>query len=273
MFLKKGSHQLPISSLLYETVGPSVRGFMLCITTASSDPRRFVAPCDLIHPHQTKAAKGNLISSVDPDGLAHGRLDMQRLDVLPILLQERNEEINAQHDIGENLVVVHFNMANSDAQAEDLLELEFDSGAYFRKLVREIFSVRDGSREFSSLGKTGTQKTGNLLDQGFRSEEGVVLLCELLHELFVFVQLFKIVNRHVLKFNLLCTIDISGVCEDADGHARSGDIREFDCSGETLISLWVVVLQTDLKFDRLRKITLLLRGCMYKQILDRAPHA
>ncbi len=33
--VRKESHQLPISSLLFETVGPSVRGFMLCITTPS----------------------------------------------------------------------------------------------------------------------------------------------------------------------------------------------------------------------------------------------
>jgi hypothetical protein len=37
-----------------------------------------------------------------------------------------------EHDIGEDLVIGHLNMANSDAQAEDLLELELDGGAYFR---------------------------------------------------------------------------------------------------------------------------------------------
>ena len=38
------------------------------------------------------------ISLVESDGLVHGRLDMQRLDVLPIFLQERNEEINTLKD-------------------------------------------------------------------------------------------------------------------------------------------------------------------------------
>ena len=105
--------------------------------------------------------------SVKSDRLAHGCLDVQRLDVLPIFLQQRNEKINAlinsqypliiqlltaltQHDIGEYLVIGHLNVANSNAQAKDLLELEFDGGSYFRKLIGEIFSVRDGCGELPS---------------------------------------------------------------------------------------------------------------------------
>jgi hypothetical protein len=41
------------------------------------------------------------ISVVESDGLVHGRLDMQRLDILPIFLQERNEEINTLMDDGQ----------------------------------------------------------------------------------------------------------------------------------------------------------------------------
>ncbi len=32
---------------------------------------------------------------VETDGLAHRRLDVKRLDVLPVLLEERDEEVNA----------------------------------------------------------------------------------------------------------------------------------------------------------------------------------
>ena len=32
---------------------------------------------------------------VQTDGLAHRRLDVERLDVLPILLEERDEEVDA----------------------------------------------------------------------------------------------------------------------------------------------------------------------------------
>ena len=32
---------------------------------------------------------------VETDGLAHGRLDVKRLDVLPVLLEERHKEVDA----------------------------------------------------------------------------------------------------------------------------------------------------------------------------------
>ncbi len=38
--------------------------------------------------------------------------------------------------------------------------------------------------------------------------------------------LFEIVNGHVLEFNLLGTIDVSGVSQDAGGLAGSGNIWE-----------------------------------------------
>ena len=38
--------------------------------------------------------------------------------------------------------------------------------------------------------------------------------------------LLEVISGHVLKIDLLCTIDICSVCEDAHGHARSRDIRE-----------------------------------------------
>jgi hypothetical protein len=39
-----------------------------------------------------------------------------------------------------------------------------------------------------TLGETGTQQTRNLLDQGFGSQESIVLLGELLDELLVLVE-------------------------------------------------------------------------------------
>lgn len=34
----------------------------------------------------------------ETDGLAHRRLQVERLDVLPVLFEERNEEIDAYHN-------------------------------------------------------------------------------------------------------------------------------------------------------------------------------
>ena len=79
-------------------------------------------------------------------------------------------------------------MADSDTQAQHLLELELDGRADLGELVAKVLGVRHGGGELASLGETGTEETGDLLDQGLRGQEGVVLLGELLDELLVLVE-------------------------------------------------------------------------------------
>jgi hypothetical protein len=91
--------------------------------------------------------------------LAHGGLDMEGLDVLPVLLEERDKEVDAyigphvnmharetgetrtKHDICEDLVVVHLNMANRDTKTKNLFELELDGRAYFNNLVWQVLTM------------------------------------------------------------------------------------------------------------------------------------
>ena len=42
-----------------------------------------------------EAKRGEERRLVEADGLAHRALDVQRLDVLPVLLEQRNEEVDA----------------------------------------------------------------------------------------------------------------------------------------------------------------------------------
>jgi len=207
------------------------------------------------------------------DRLAHRGLDVQGLDVLPVLLEQRDEEVDAQHDVSKNLIVGHLDVTNSDTQAKNLLQLELDGGANFSELVSEVLSVRYRCGELASLGETGTKKTRNLLDESLRGQEGIVLLGELLDKLLVLVQLLQIVDGHVLQVNLLSTIDIGSICENADGHARAGNIGQLDGARETLISLGIVVLETNLEFDSLDEVTSLLAVGIGEELLDRAPHA
>ena len=92
--------------------------------------------------------------------------------------------------------------------------------------------------------ETGPKQTGNLLDKCLGGEEGVILLCEFFNEFFVFVQsiiclskgerttlngkiyaLLQIIDGQILEVDLLSTIDVGSVCENADRHARPRDIR------------------------------------------------
>lgn len=55
-----------------------------------------------------------------------------------------------QHDVGENLVLGHLDVADSNTQAENLLELELDRRLDFDDLVAEVLSVRDRGGELAS---------------------------------------------------------------------------------------------------------------------------
>lgn len=195
---------------------------------------------------------------VKADGLAHGGLDVQRLHVLPVLLEQGDEEVDGQHDVGEDLVLSHGDVADGDTEAKDLLQLELDRGADLIELVGHVLSVGERSGELSSLGKTGTEHTGDQLDQGLGSQESVVLLGELLDKLGVPVQLLQIVGGHVLLLNLLSTIDVGGISKNADVHAGTGDVGELDGSRETLVPLGVVVLEANLQLDRFDEVALFL---------------
>lgn len=138
-------------------------------------------------------------------------------------------------------------MADSNTQTQDLLELELDGGADLSDLVGEVLRVGHGGGELAGLGETGTKQTRNLLDEGFGSEESIVLLGELLDELLVLVEpedrlrhlinslceglevmyaLLQVIDGHVLEVNLLSTIDVGSIGENADGHAGARDMRK-----------------------------------------------
>ena len=74
---------------------------------------------------------------------------MERADVLPVLLEQRNQEVDGEHDVGSDLVLGHVDVSDGDTKAENLLELELDSALDLGDLVVEVLTVRDGSRELS----------------------------------------------------------------------------------------------------------------------------
>jgi hypothetical protein len=102
--------------------------------------------------------------------------------------KQKTPQTHTKHDIAQDLVIRHLDVPNGDTQAKDLFQLELDRGTDIIKLVGKILGVRDGGGELSGFGETGSEQTGDLLDQSFGGQEGVILLSELLDELLVFVE-------------------------------------------------------------------------------------
>lgn len=70
------------------------------------------------------------------------------------------------------------------------------------------------SKRKLTLGQTGTEQTGNLLDQSLGSKEGIVLASKLLDELLVLVQLLQVVDGHGIDAVVLGTVKIVLVTKD-----------------------------------------------------------
>lgn len=141
-------------------------------------------------------------------GGRHGSLDDKTANVLPALLEEGDEVVDSEHQVGNKGLLLHLDVTNGNTEAQNLLELELDGGLDVGDLGGHVLSVGDGGRELSGLRETGTEETRNLLDQTLGSKEGIVLASKLLDELLVLVELLEIVNGHGIDAVVLSTVKI-----------------------------------------------------------------
>ena len=143
---------------------------------------------------------------------------MERADVLPVLLEQRDEEVDRQMNVLGELIWIHVNVTDGDGQAENFLHLELDGGLDFVDLLRHGLGVSQETRELSGLVETWTEQSGNLLDERLRGEEGVVFLGQLLHQLLVLVQFLQSFGVHERNFVGLGFVAMLLVTQDANLH-------------------------------------------------------
>ena len=102
-----------------------------------------------------------------PDGLSliqsldrsHGGLDVQGLHILPVLLQQGDEEVHGQVHVLSKLLLGHLHVADGDIQTENLLHLELDGGLEVQHLGLDVIVMGDEGRELTSLSR-GRYKDG-----------------------------------------------------------------------------------------------------------------
>ena len=76
---------------------------------------------------------------------------MKTLHVLPVLLQQRDEEVHGEMDVLDELLLSHPDVADSHGQAEDLLHLELDGGLQVSDLGRQVVAVGHQGGELPGL--------------------------------------------------------------------------------------------------------------------------
>jgi len=190
-------------------------------------------------------------------GGAHGGLDVEHLDVLPVLLEQRDQEVDGELHVQADLGVGHGNVSHGKGDAHDLLHLEFDGGLGGVHLLLHVVVVVKEGRELAGLGKAGSEDTGDLLDEGTGGQKTVVLAGELLDQLFVLVELLEVLDVHRVDAQLLGGLAVSLVTKNAHIGVELGAHRELEGAGETFVTLGIVVLQGDLELDGLGEFSLL----------------
>ena len=182
---------------------------------------------------------------------------MNSLQVVPSLLEEGDKEVHAHHDVLSELVVGHVLSAGAASHAGHLSQLELNGSAEVLDGQDKGLVVGDSDRELLDSVKNGSADDGHLLDDGVGGDEDIVLLGPLLDDLLVLVVLLELieggdidVETVLLGFGLVLLIG-----DHADLEVGAGDVRESNGSDETLILLWVVVLESELDLNGLSELS------------------
>jgi len=186
---------------------------------------------------------------------SHGRLEVDGTNVLPLLLEKRSEEIAGKLGVYNNFLLGHGYVSNSNVEAHNLLHLELDSRLDLVDLFLHVLSTGKKGWELTSLGETGSEKTRDLLDHVVGSKEEIVSLGKLLNKLLVLVKLLQVFHAHVVNTNTIGLFTMGGVSKHAALETRARDGWKTEGSGETLVTLRIVVLQRDLNFEGLGEFT------------------
>ncbi len=167
---------------------------------------------------------------------------MEGLDVVPVLLEEGDEEVDAQHGIGNEFIIRHFDVTNGNTTTEDLFKLEFDGCLGFFNLGGQIIRVSNWGGEFTGFIQTRAQETRDLLDDDIGSEEEIVTGSEFLDFLLTLVELFQVISGTEIDTKLFSLVAMNIVTQNANLQRRTGGMRKTNSSRETLVMLNVVIL-------------------------------
>merc|ERR1719272_1395095 len=182
------------------------------------------APPSTTKHHQSTAKN----SAIDYEWFSHRAFHGEALDVVPILLQQRDKEVNGHERVLPQLVWCHVDVTNSHTHAEHLLELKLHLATNLLDLTLNVITGTQQSGKLASFVKTRAQETRDLWNEGLRCQKGIELLRELLDKLLVLVELLQVLNTLERDVGFLSLLTVRRVAEHADLHAGTGHMRKFD---------------------------------------------
>ena len=89
-----------------------------------------------------------LVQSLD---WAHCGLDVERPDVLPMLLQQGDQEVHGKMNILDQIILGHAHVSYCNRQTQNLLHLELDGRLQVIHLLLQVVAVSHQRGELASL--------------------------------------------------------------------------------------------------------------------------
>jgi len=87
------------------------------------------------------------------------------------------------------------------------------------------------------------------------------------------IDIMLVTENAITKISATSPLRRCNVVNVPDGHVRAGDDWETDGSGETLVTLGIIVLEADLEFDSLEEVALLCLKGILQELCNVGTHS
>jgi len=165
---------------------------------------------------------------VNSMGFSHSSLDIKGFDVLPILLEEGNEEVDGHGDIDNQLIFGMSNVSNGNSDAKDFLQLKLHRAFHIRHFRFHILVGSEKGWEFASFVQTWSQDSRNLTKNRLACQKSIVFLGKFLDEFFVLVEFLEGLNVFEFDTDLGGLVIVDLVSKNAEIKSRLAFNRKFD---------------------------------------------
>jgi hypothetical protein len=201
----------------------------------------------------------NLNRSEELDGLTHSHLDVDGLEVVPLLLEEGSKEVKSHNDVLSEFIVSHELVTGGNIEAGNLLELPLDGSLNIVKFLLDWLVVSHWLREHTNSVKNWTKDDWDFLNKGISSKEEGVFLGPLFDLLLILVEFLEVIKGGNINFEVggFDFIRVLLIGNNANLKVWSWDIWKSDGSNKSLILLWIIILKGNLKFNSLLELSFL----------------
>lgn len=155
-------------------------------------------------------------------------LNVQILHIVPAFLQERYKEVDTEIKVLANVLFAKVDCADRSTHAQNLLELELNSGLNFFHLILNAFRLTDHDRELVDFVEHVTEQSRDLSHERLASDQLVEGGSPFLDRFTLLVKFLETFNIDESDTGCLCLLAVECSADDSTSFAWVGLVRKAD---------------------------------------------